>query len=123
VRTHCLTALLLAAACLGAVASARAEMPYLKPLRRAQLRNWHGSYAYTPYGLPTAVVTPPTANLQTNWGWGAASSRISRIDHQFTRNYQGPGSPGPNLGTPYWPQDTTQFGLYYVRGPWYPTQP
>jgi hypothetical protein len=50
--------------------------------------------------------------------------RISRIDHQFTRNYPGPGPFGGGFRTtPHWPQDTAQFGVYYVRGPWYPTQP
>ena len=66
-----------------------------------------------------ALVVPPTANLQTNWGWGVASSRISRIDHQFQRNYPGAGMfGGPFRPTPVWPHDTTQFGVYYVRGPW-----
>lgn len=102
---------------------ASAEMPYLWPLRRAQMYNWHAQYAYTDYGRPTSLVVPPTAQLQTNWSWGAPSMRISRIDHQFTRNHAGPGSPGPWQYTPHWPQDTAQFGVHYVRGPWYPTQP
>ena len=105
---------------------AAAEMPYLYPLRRAQLYNWHAQYAYTNYGRPTALVVPPTADLQTNWSWGAPSMRISRIDHQFTRNYPGPGpyaAGRPFRYTPAWPQSTQQFGVYYVRGPWYPTQP
>jgi hypothetical protein len=123
VKRICLTALAALALCTALAGSALAEMPYLRPLRRAQMYNWHANYAYTPYGLQTAVVVPPTANLQTNWNWGVASSRVSRIDHQFTRNYQGPGAASQTLGTPYWPQDTAQFGLYYVRGPWYPTQP
>ncbi len=119
------------AACAIAVAAivtsaveARAEMPYLKPLRRASMSNWHANYAYTDYGAPTALVVPPTAQLQTNWSWGAPSMRISRIDHQFTRNYPGPPPFGAGVrSTPHWPQDTAQFGVYYVRGPWYPTQP
>lgn len=102
--------------------AAQAEMGYLRPLRRASMYNWHGNYAYTPYGKPTALVVPPTAQLQTNWSWGAPSSRISRIDHQFTRNHGGPGAAAA-LPTPLWPSDTTKFGIYYVRGPWYPTQP
>ena len=104
-------------------AEAQAEMPYLRPLRRAQMYNWHAQYAYTDYGVPTSLVVPPTAQLQTNWSWGAPSARFSRIDHQFTRNYGGPGAAGPWAYTPHWPQDTAQFGVYYVRGPWYPTQP
>ncbi len=117
-------ALTVAAVCaLGVVAdAAKAEMPYLRPLRRASMYNWHGNYAYTQYGRPTALVVPPTAQLQTNWSWGAPSSRISRIDHQFTRNHGGPGAAYAKP-TPLWPMDTTMFGVYYVRGPWYPTQP
>lgn len=91
------------------------------PNLRAQMYNWHGNYAYTPYGRPTALVVPPTAQLQTTWSWGAASSSISRIDHQFTRDYLGPGAAGMRH-TPHWPRSTHQMGVYYVRGPWYPTQ-
>ena len=114
---------LVAATALTQGAPAAAEMPYLRPLRRAQMYNWHAQYAYTDYGRPTSLVVPPTAQLQTNWSWGAPSMRVSRIDHQFTRNYAGPGASGPWAYTPHWPQDTAQFGVYYVRGPWYPTQP
>ena len=86
--------------------------------------NWHANYSYTPYGAPTALVVPPTAQLQTDWSWGAPSMRVSRIDHQFTRNYPGPAPFGAGFrATPNWPQDTAQFGVYYVRGPWWPTQP
>lgn len=102
---------------------AKAVAPYLLPNVRARSYNWNGNFAYTPYGAPTALVVPPTAQLQTNWSWGAPSSRISRIDHQFTRDYMGPGQGGPIYHTPQWPQDTAQMGVYYVRGPWYPTQP
>jgi hypothetical protein len=96
---------------------AAAEKPFLKPLRRASMYNWHANYAYTDYGAPTA-------QLQTDWSWGAPSMRVSRIDHQFTRNYPGPAPFGAGFRhTPAWPQDTAQFGVYYVRGPWWPTQP
>jgi hypothetical protein len=92
---------------------------YMKPVYRAQAYNWNRNYAYTDYGQPTALIVPPTAQLQTNWGWGVGSSRISRIDHQFQRNYPGNGTfGGPFRPTPVWPSDTTQFGVYYVRGPW-----
>lgn len=92
---------------------------YMSPIRRAQYYNWNRNYANTEYGQPVALVVPPTAQLQTNYGWGVASSRISRIDHQFHRNYPGDGQfGGPFRSTPLWPSDTTQFGVYYVRGPW-----
>ncbi len=96
------------------------EAGYMRPLTRAQSYNWHGNYVHPAYGQPVALVVPPTANLQTNWGWGVGSSRISRIDHQFGRNYYGQGTFGGGRfrTLPRWPQDTNQFGAYYVRGPW-----
>jgi hypothetical protein len=95
------------------------DMNYMTPVERAQWYNWNRNYANTDYGAPVALVVPPTANLQTNWGWGVASSRVSRIEHQFQRNYPGEGSfGGPFRSTPLWPSDTTQFGVYYVRAPW-----
>jgi hypothetical protein len=95
------------------------EAGYMWPLQRASAYNWHGNYAHSQYGAPVALVVPPTATLQTNWGWGVGSSRISRIDHQFGRNYGGPAPFGAGFrSTPAWPQDTTQFGVYHVRGPW-----
>lgn len=120
-----LTALAIAVGGVAVTASnASALEPYLWPQTRASMYNWHANYAYTPYGAPTALVVPPTAQLQTNWSWGAPSTRISRIDHQFTRNYPGAAPFGAGFRhTPNWPQDTAQFGVYYVRGPWWPTQP
>src|SRR5918996_185535 len=92
---------------------------YMLPAKRACWYNWNRNYAYTAYGQPVALVVPPTANLQTNYGWGVASSRLSRIEHQFQRNYPGSGMFGGSFRpTPVWPSDTTQFGVYYVRGPW-----
>ncbi len=90
----------------------------MKPICRSRYYNWNRNYAYTDYGQPTALVVPPTAQLQTNWGWGVASSRISPIDHQFARNYPGNGPfGGPYRPTPLWPSDTTEFGVYPVRPP------
>ena len=91
----------------------------MKPICRSHCYNWNRNYAYTDFGAPTALVVPPTAQLQTNYGWGVASSRISRIDHQFQRNFPGYGQfGGPFRPTPLWPSDTTQFGIYPVRAPW-----
>jgi len=101
----------------------QAEAPYLRPLRRAQMSNWHANYSHAEYGQPVALVVPPTANMQTSWSWGAPSASFSRIDHQFGRNYPGPGPfAGGFRSTPRWPSSTQQFGVYYARGPWYPTQ-
>jgi hypothetical protein len=114
-------ALLLAAALAGMMMAetALAWAPNMMPVRRARHYNWDYNYVHQQYGQPVALVVPPTANLQTNWGWGVSSSRISRIDHQFGRNYPGSGQfGGPYRVTPAWPSDTTQYGVYYVRGPW-----
>jgi len=119
--SSCCSAFVLAASLLGS--AAQAEAPYLHPLRRAELTNWHANYAHSSYGYPIAMVVPPTAQLQTNWSWGAPSTSISRIDHQFGRNYPGPGPFGAGFrNTPVWPSSTHQFGVYHVRAPWYPTQ-
>jgi hypothetical protein len=92
---------------------------YMKPIYRSQYYNWNRNYAYTDFGAPTALVVPPTVQLQTNYGWGVASSRISRVDHQFQRNFPGYGQFGGGARpTPVWPSDTTQFGVYPVRAPW-----
>lgn len=86
---------------------------------RAQYYNWHGQYAHTAYGQPVALVVPPTARLHTNWSWGTGSSRVSRTDHQFGRNWPGPFGGGEGLyRTPAWPADTHHFGVYHVRAPW-----
>ena len=101
-----------------------AESRYLWPkTRRAPMYNWHANYAHSVYGQPLALVVPPTAQMKTNWSWGAPSAHFSRIDHQFGRDYPGPGPFGGSFrNTPAWPRDMHQFGVHYVRGPWYPTQ-
>jgi hypothetical protein len=88
---------------------------------RASLRPWHGRYYSVQYGQPVALVVPPTAELQTDYGWGVCSSRMTRIDHQFQRPWpDGFWSPFGYgfFAAPQWPSDTRQFGVYYVRGPW-----
>ena len=87
---------------------------------RSGLRPWHGHYNNIQYGAPTALVVPPTAELQADYGWGAVSSRVTRIDHQFQRPWRNGYYTAPYgfLSTPPWPSDTRQFGTYYVRGPW-----
>lgn len=89
-----------------------------RPTARARYYPWHGAYAHTQYGAPVALVVPPTARLQTNWSWGTGSSRIQRVDHQFSRSWIGAGTGGGFFRTPAWPADTTHFGVYPVRAPW-----
>ena len=81
---------------------------------------WHGYYYDTSYGLPVALVVPPTAENQTHWGWGVGNTRITPIYPQFQLVPPGPGPYGRTgfQPTPGQPTDTDQFGVYYVRGPW-----
>jgi hypothetical protein len=89
-------------------------------------QSWHAGYYNTQYGMPVALVVPPTARMQTRWGWGVSQSTMSPIYQQFERPYPGPVTvdeatglgPSPLLPTPRWPSHTDQFGVYYVRGPW-----
>jgi hypothetical protein len=91
--------------------------------RRAAREPWHGPYYRYGWERPVALVVPPTAERQTDYGWGVGGTRVTRINHQFQRPYPGDfpfGAMYPNgfLPTPPWPSDTRQFGVYYVRGPW-----
>lgn len=82
--------------------------------------SWHAGYKQTWWGRPVALVVPPTAHYQTIWGWGVGATQIEPIQPQF----EGPMNGYPHtvtgdwLPTPYWPTDTRQFGVYYIRGPW-----
>jgi len=86
----------------------------------ASYYSWHGDYYHVSYGAPVALVVPPTAGYQTDYHWGVAGTRVTPIYHQFRRGYPGIISPGGGVfrGTPRWPSDTNQFGVYYVRAPW-----
>jgi hypothetical protein len=80
---------------------------------------WHNEYYDPAWGEPLALVVPPTANTQTQYGWGVGGTRTTPIPVQFSRYYPGyGGSYGRFYPTPYWPSDTNQFGVYYIRGPW-----
>jgi hypothetical protein len=126
---------LAAIACLGGIARVDAAHPVRpKPghpvashadvwaARHAQTMSWHGPYAYTAFGVPVSLVVPPTAHMQTNMGWGVSQDTVTPIYHQFRRSYPGDFDPGVgNYGfapTPLWPSHTSQFGVYYVRGPY-----
>lgn len=81
---------------------------------------WHTGYYDVAWGMPTALVVPPNAEMQTNWGWGVGNTRITPLYHQFQRPY--PGALNYDLRAlkpvPPWPTDTTQYGVYSIRGPW-----
>ena len=115
----CLAAAMVLAASVVTV-SARAELPQAYAYRQAQILPWHNAF-YDPYwGEPIALVVPPTAEFQCNYGWGVCGTRVSPIYHQFGRpfyGYYGVGD-GRFYPTPVQPSDTQQFGVYYIRGPW-----
>jgi hypothetical protein len=87
----------------------------------AAQRPWNGPYAYTPYGVPVALVVPPNSKMHTSYAWGVSQSEMIPIYHQFFRDYPGVlavGGGAEIYSTPYWPSHTDQFGVYPVRGPW-----
>jgi hypothetical protein len=87
--------------------------------QQAQMYPWHGAHYHRQYGAPLALVVPPTASYQTIYSWGVAQTRSVPIYHQFQASYSGGGVGGAGLlPPPYWPSNTTQFGVYPVRGPW-----
>lgn len=114
---------------LGAVlstASQSAEAVFPRRADRVALYHsshqpWHDQYYHTQSGYPLALVVPPTAHAQQDWGWGVTHSETRPIHHQYLRPYQGDSYGGENsafLPTPPWPSHTRQFGVYYIRGPW-----
>jgi hypothetical protein len=82
---------------------------------------WHGGYAHPAWGRPLALIVPPTADNQVQWGWGVGSTNVVPIYHQFNRGNPAtypPGAWSRFRTPPYWPSNTSQFGVYPVRGPW-----
>jgi hypothetical protein len=81
---------------------------------------WHGAYYDTAWGMPVAVVVPPTAETQTHWSWGVGGMRVTPIEHQFHYGNPQPGTydAGWFRPTPRWPTSTDEMGDYYIRGPW-----
>jgi hypothetical protein len=88
--------------------------------RFARTQPWHANYYYAYWGgEPVGLVVPPTANMQTTYGWGVSQTSMTPIYHQFRRPYPGPGLSGNGFrSTPRWPAHMDQFGVYYIRGPW-----
>jgi hypothetical protein len=89
---------------------------------RSQGKSWHSAWYDPAEGRPIALVVPPTSEFQTQYGWGVPSSRVAPIYHQFRRPYPGPGAVagggGGFMPTPNQPNDTVQFGVNAIRGPW-----
>jgi hypothetical protein len=98
----------------------RSELRNNNAYWQSQSYPWHAAYYDTGWGMPVSVVVPPTAGSQTHWGWGVGATRVTAVQHQFQRDYPGPGTfkracfqPAPR-----WPSSTDQLGDYYIRGPW-----
>jgi hypothetical protein len=112
---------LLVAAGVGLILAPRhVEAGDIYAQRRAAESSWHGPYYHTDWGMPLALVMPPTVRMQTSWSWGVAQTERYPIWHQFKRPAVNPGASGSYgmLPTPLWPSHTDQFGVYYVRAPW-----
>ncbi len=85
---------------------------------QAAQQPWHGDYYYLKTGQPTALVVPPTIQMQQNYSWGVSQNTMTPVYHQFGQGPASGSAPGVFYATPYWPSHTNQFGVYPVRGPW-----
>ncbi len=90
--------------------------------RHARGMSWHSQYNHTATGMPVALIVPPTAHMQSNWGWGVAQNTMTPIYPQFRRSYPGAQSESSRgnqrMPTPNVPSNTDQFGVNYIRGPY-----
>ena len=82
---------------------------------------WHGYYYEAAWGMPLALVVPPSCKLESHYGWSVGDTRVTRVAAQFSP--YGPGEavydahyfrPAPPI-----PSSTDQLGDYSVRGPNY----
>jgi hypothetical protein len=82
--------------------------------------NWHAGYRHTTWGQPLPLVVPPTAAWQTVWGRDVGATQVVPINAQYSGPYYAyPTGTGQYFyPQPYWPVDTRQLGVYYIRGPW-----
>ena len=45
---------------------------------------WHDNWYYSAeWGIPAALVVPPTAEAQTHYGWGVGNTRVNLIWPRF----------------------------------------
>jgi hypothetical protein len=92
----------------------------LEFLRRGGQAEWNTSYYDPAWGMPEALVVPPTARRQSNYARGVGGSRVNRISAKYQAEVPGPESAYNQRDyrpAPPQPSDTTQFGVNYVRGP------
>jgi hypothetical protein len=81
---------------------------------------WNTNYYDTAWGMPLAVVVPPTVRWKSNYAWGVGGSRLNRVGAQYQVEVPGPASIYDRrnyLPAPPQPSDTQQMGDNYVRGP------
>ena len=82
---------------------------------------WNTVYYDPAWGMPEALVVPPTVRRQTNYAWGVGGFRLNRVGAKYGFECPGPMSAYNQrryLPAPPQPSDTRQFGVNYVRGPW-----
>src|SRR6266700_3947186 len=88
----------------------QAELPQTYCYMQAQYLPWHNGYYDPAWGEPFALVVPPTAEFQSNYGWGVGGTRVAPIYHQFGRPFLGYNAAGAAFRpTPLNPSDTQQF--------------
>ena len=114
-------ALVLSAASLESEAQAGRRNRIMQSWERqhANQSSWSGAYGHQTTGTPIALIVPPTARTMRVFNWGVSRNTISPIYHQYSLNRTTGNSGGrPFLRTPMYPSSTSQFGVYYIRGPW-----
>ena len=107
----------LLAASLAAVLPTRAGEILHRGRHRTQ---WNTNFYDPAWGMPEALVVPPTAKRQSNYAWGAGGSCVNRAGAQYRAEASGPESAYNQrnyLPAPPQPSDTQQLGVNYVRGP------
>ncbi len=112
---------------IGLVVLIAASLVAVLPTRGGELLHrgrraaqWNTSYYDPAWGMPEAVVVPPTARWQSNYAWGVGGSRLTRVGARYQAESSGPESAYEQrdyLPAPPQPSDTQQFGVNYVRGP------
>lgn len=109
-----------AAACAPDLVSARDRLRW-GTAPAAAAPSWHGPYVHTSYGAPVALVVPPSVKGYGSYTWGMPASHRHGLPDQFGRQggYGAGSYEGGMYGTPYHPSSSHQFGVYYVRGPWW----
>src|SRR5437667_290056 len=114
IKALSIVAVCAAAVLITSVAEAGYPAYYLAMRVKARTTPWHGAYYDPQWGVPVALVVPPTAERQTKWSWGVTHTDVTPIFPQFQRGYPGPvvGGQWGFLPKPYWPSSTDQFGDY-----------